>query len=367
MLRSLILLLIAAPAADHLFPIREGRKFGFINQAGAVVVPVQYEAAGEEHEGRIRITSEGKSGYIDLSGKVVIEPAYEQAGDFQDSRAIVRNESQYGLIDPAGKRIGDIPYRVLGEFHQGVLRVQKAGRPTMYGFVDRDGKIVIEPQFVSAGQFSDDPGNLNFGSCDHAWCYFDRTGKIIIRVPMGEHLVPANLFVNGRLRVKDGFTWGYKDSSGKWAIEPKYNDASNFEDGVARVQKGDKWVLIDTRGKELPEDRSKIRRLEPPSEGLALAADQDLLGWVDERGKPAFPFRKYDEAHKFSNGRARIKVDGMYGYLDREGKLAIPAQYFGAGDFDHGLAFVMTREGNAYIDPAGSVVWKSAPRPPLKP
>src|SRR5215471_4324224 len=361
-----IVLLMAAPPVDHLYPIREDRKLGFINRAGAVVVKPQYDAVGEVREGRIRVTTGAKSGYIDLTGKVVVEPQYDTAGEFRDGRAIVRIESQYGLIDPAGKRIADIPYRVLGEFHKGLVRVQKVGRPTVFGFVDRDGHVAIEPQFVNAGEFSDDPANLNATVIDHDWCYFDRTGKIIIRVSMGEHLVDGNMFVNGRLRVKDGFTWGYKDATGKWAIPAKYNDAGDFKDGLARVQVGDKWVTIDTHGAEVHEEKRKIRPIGPASEGLTLSADTDLLGWVDSSGKPAFPFRKYDEAHNFSNGRARIRVDGMYGFLDTGGKLVISMQYNGAEDFDHGLALVQTREGISYIDADGKVVWKSAPRPPLK-
>ena len=112
------------------------------------------------------------------------------------------------------------------------------------------------------------------------------------------------------------------------------------------------------------EDKRKIRPIGPPSEGLALAEDNGLLGWVNDQGKPAFPFRKYDEAHAFSNGRARIQVDGMYGFLDPTGKLVVPTQYEDATDFDHGLALVETREGAAYIDPSGTVVWKSAPSRP---
>lgn len=362
MLRSLLLFWLAAAPAGHLFPVREGRKVGFIDRAGAVVVAPRYDAAFDEHEGLIRVIAAGKTGFIDLSGKLVIQPQFEDARDFRDGRAVVRNESQYSLIDPSGKKVADIPYRVLGDFHQGLLRVQKVGHPTAYGFVDRDGRVVIEPQFINAGEFSDDPANLNFAAVNREWCYFDKTGKIVIRVSMGEHLNPANLFANGRLRVKEGLTWGYKDASGNWAIPPKYNDAENFKDGRARVQQGDKWISIDTRGKELPEDKRKIRPLEAPSEGLTLAADTDLLGWIDAAGKPAFPFRKYDEAHSFSNGRARVKVDGMYGFLDTGGKLVIPTAYWDATDFESGLALVATREGTAYIDPSGKVIWKSAPR-----
>ena len=102
--------------------------------------------------------------------------------------------------------------------------------------------------------------------------------------------------------------------------------------------------------------------MEPYSEGLAVATENELLGWIDEHGKPNAPFRKYEEAHRYSNGLARVKVDGQYGYVDRAGNLKVPPQYFGAGDFDHGLAFVQMRQGIAYLGTDGKPVWKSAAR-----
>lgn len=119
---------------------------------------------------------------------------------------------------------------------------------------------------------------------------------------MGEHLNNADLFANGRLRMKQGFTWGFKDSSGNWAIPPKYNDAENFQNGFSRVQDGVKWITIDVHGKEVPENKKKLKLIEPYSEGLTLAVENDLLGWVDTHEKLAFPLRKYEEAHKFSCG-----------------------------------------------------------------
>jgi len=359
---------------DHLFPIREGRKFGFINRAGAVVVPPQYDAVGEPSEGRVRITAGTLSGYIDLAGRVIVDPKYDTAEDFQGGRAIVRKESQYSLIDLSGKLIADIPHRVLGQFHQGLLRVQASGRtdangrklPTLYGFVDTSGKLAIPPQFMPAGEFPDDPANLAFGGLDHDWCYFDRTGKIVIRVSMGEHLTAANLFSNGRLLVKEGFNWGYKDATGNWAIPAKYNDAQNFKDGFARVQEGAKWIMIDVQGNPIPEDKRKLKPIEPASEGLTLSREGDVLGWTDAKGELAFPLRKYEEAHSFFSGRARIKLDGLYGFMDKTGALKIPNTYYSASDFQHGLSFVQTREGIAYIDPEGKVVWKYVQNPKVE-
>jgi hypothetical protein len=361
----------AQTANDYLYPIREGRKFGFINRTGKVVVPADYDAVGEWKEGRMRVTAGNLSGYLDLSGRVVIAPKYDGAGEFRDSRAVIRQGDKYALIDPSGKLIAEIPYRVLGDFHQGLLRVQASGRtdsngkrlPTTYGFVDHEGKLAIPPQFIPASEFPDDPTNLPFGGLEHDWCYFDRTGKIVIRVSMGANLNSANLFASGRLLVKEGFTWGYKDASGNWAIPPKYNDAQTFKDGLARVQDGPKWITIDVHGKEVQESKKKLQRIAPFSDGLALASENDLLGWIDAHDKLAFPLRKYEEAHDFSCGLARIKLDDLYGYLDKSGNLAIRNEYFSAADFDHDLALVGTREGIAYIDTKGAAVWRSAPTP----
>lgn len=355
----------------YLFPIRDGKKFGFINRSGSVVVAPRFDAVGEAHEGRIHFYESSHAGYIDFSGKIVVEPKYDSVGDFKDSRAIVRIGSKAWLIDPYGTVIGELPHRPLGEFHQGLLRVQASGLvdgngkklPTTYGFVDRQAKIVIPPQFLPASEFSDDPANLPLGGLGPDWVYFDRTGKVVIRISKGPHLEEPDLFSDGRLRVKDGFTWGYKDASGAWIISPKYNDAENFRDGFARVQEGDKWIVIDVHGKTVSPEKKKIHIIGPYSEGLALATDNGLTGWVDAQEKPAFPMRKYQKAFNFSNGLVRFQMDDLYGYMDKAGKIAIPNKYDSAQDFDHGLAQVLTRDGFAYIDIKGNVVWQSSKRP----
>ena len=133
--------------------------------------------------------------------------------------------------------------------------------------------------------------------------------------------------------MKEGFTWGYKDASGGWAIPPKYNDAENFKNGFASVQNGDKWIVIDVHGNPVPQDKKKIHVIGPYSEGLALAGDNGLLGWIDAQEHLAFPLRKYQEAFNFSGGLARFKLDDLYGYLDKSGNIAIMNQYEGAERF----------------------------------
>ena len=132
------------------------------------------------------------------------------------------------------------------------------------------------------------------------------------------------------------------------------------------MQEGAKWIVIDVQGNTIAEDKRRLKPIEAASEGLALARENDVLGWIDAKGELAFPMRKYEEAHGFAAGRARIKMDGLYGYLDPTGTLRIPNIYFSATDFRHGLALVQTRDGSAYIDPEGKAVWKSKPAPKIE-
>lgn len=256
--------------------------------------------------------------------------------------------------------VADIPYRILGDFSDGLAVVQRpreGSTRSAYGYIDRNGKMVIEPKFMPAGKFPEDGKGLAPVGFERNWCYIDRAGNIILRLPMEGH-DRADAFQNGLLRWKEGFYWGYKDARGEWAIKPQYDDAGDFERGSARVMLEGKWILIDAKGKRMEEPKGPVP-IADPSDGLTLAADGERRGYLKSDGQPAFPFRIYDEAHDFSCGLARIKLDGRFGYLDKTGRLAIPNQFAGAADFKDCLAYVLTDEGWAYVDPEGKTVWKS--------
>ena len=104
-----------------LFPIKQLGKWGFIDRTGKVIVPPQYAAAGEFHQGRARVKVGDKFGFIDPTGKVVIPPQFDK----------------------------------VAEFSEGLARVEIGGKS---GFVDPNGKMVISPRFAKAGNFSRRPG-----------------------------------------------------------------------------------------------------------------------------------------------------------------------------------------------------------------
>jgi|GEM_PF-3369843 len=62
-------------------------------------------------------------------------------------------------------------------------------------------------------------------------------------------------------------------------------------------------------------------------------------GYVNKRGKIVIPF-KYYTAGNFSEGLARVDLDGKWGFIDKNGNDVIPLKYDGAIDFSEGLAGV---------------------------
>ncbi len=87
-------------------------------------------------------------------------------------------------------------------------------------------------------------------------------------------------------------------------------------------------------------------------------------GFIDRRGKLVIPAR-FEDAQGFAEGLAGVKLDGKWGYLDKTGAMAIPAQFARIEDFAEvhrfreGLAVVETARGTAVINRQGRVVIKS--------
>lgn len=90
-------------------------------------------------------------------------------------------------------------------------------------------------------------------------------------------------FCNGLARVKTAEKkWGFIDTTGNVVVAPKYNEVTNFNDGLARVRVGQRWGLIDTKGTVLR--------------------------------KPTFQF-----IGEFVEGVAKVLVEGKEYYMNKEG------------------------------------------------
>ena len=132
-----------------------------------------------------------------------------------------------------------------------------------------------------------------------------------------------------------------------------YDYAMSFNEGLAAVEKDDKWGCIDQTGKEvIPFIYDNIYAL---NDGLISVEKDDKCGCIDQTGKEVIPFI-YDGIYRSGDGLLRVEKDGKYGYIDRTGKEIIPCIYMYACNNLCGFASVKKDDNWGCIDQTGKVV-----------
>jgi hypothetical protein len=213
----------------------------------------------------------GKVGYIDKAGKMVIAPRFDsgvvppflladrsfndgyvfRAGKFSEGLAAVRvgdeSRSRYGYIDKTGKLVIDTQFDYVKDFSGGLAAIRIGDEHTgRFGYIDRNGKVAINPQFGFAHNFSEGLAEVEVGN---RYGYIDKSGTMVVP-PLSEVGNPR--FSEGLVSMMIGGRWGYFDKAGKVAINPQFDFAFEFSEGLASVRlgKGDtaKWGYIDKAG-----------------------------------------------------------------------------------------------------------------------
>jgi hypothetical protein len=128
--------------------------------------------------------------------------------------------------------------------------------------------------------------------------------------------------------------WGYIDKQSKLAINPQFEEAGDFSDGLAIVRIGDRYGYIDKSGKLAIQPQ--FDGAGEFSDGLALVSLGGKYGYVDKSGKLVIN-PQFETAGEFSDGLALAGMGKRFGYIDKQGKFAINPQFDRAGDFDAGI------------------------------
>lgn len=156
---------------------------------------------------------------------------------------------------------------------------------------------------------------------------------------------------------------GFIDRSGKVLIEPQFEDAQDFSEGIAPVKVNEKWGFIDELGKIVIEPKFDSIIWHFFSEGLILVRLGEKWGAIDKSGNFVIE-PKFEMIYKFSEGLAPVRIEKSeylekWIYVDKTGKKAIDKEFFGADSFVDGRAFVKVGFDEwALIDKSGKEVTK---------
>lgn len=311
--------------------VTAGRRCGFINESGKIVVPIKYDGIRHFSEGLAALKQSDSSGYgfIDPTGKFVIPPKFEKAGDFAEGLAPVEVNEKWG-------------------------------------FIDNTGKIIIKPQFESlmGGFFK----NLAAAQQNGKWGLIDKRGKAVVPFVYDDIDWLKDYREEGLIGVEIAEKQGFINFKGEVVIELKYEYAEQFREGLAAAELNGKYGFIDKMGKTVID--FKYDDANSFKEGLAQITVNDKIGFIDKNGNEIIK-PQYDDARDFSEGLAvvafgpslPVRTKGKkYGFIDKTGKIVIPIEFDFASHFEDGLAYVELGDKQCEIDREGKFVLCSSPK-----
>lgn len=255
-------------------------KVGFFTTDGEPVIDFKFDVTLGFHEGLALAHIDRKAGYIDKSGEWVIEPQFGPLSySFSDGLAMVTvSEGEYkwnrGFIDHKGNFIIEPIYGYAESFSEGFAIVSLRGTEDPgQKCITTDGSVAFEVEGYADGGFSD--GLLLVGLWEGGLSYYDKTGNRAFDSSFynahdfSEGLAAVLVSIEGykyytetgevfdeepedlsgvRYKRPVGAKWGYIDKTGEVVIEPRFDYANEFHNGLAKVTVDDKWAYINKQG-----------------------------------------------------------------------------------------------------------------------
>lgn len=354
--------------------------WGEINSKGDYINPVRFKDAGFFSEGLFAVQDIKSDfwGYINSSGDVVIPFQYADAKSFQNGLAAVVDERTHllGFIDKQGKLV--IGYQFLSDtFRTGLGAMNGLFlASTKYGvqkLVDRTGNTIMD-NIIEPYLLDTDTGELIYTGemgCGYSgqglfWAeikpgrltFFDSHGNVKFETK-GDH---AGQFSEGfcqvsvRNNVNMSESCGYIDTTGRRVIDFDYSYAQDFKNGLAEIEYGDgvKSIgYINAYGKYLwMPGTAGVRTLifafllMVASLALAFAAIRFSMYACN-------PKVDYEAMNPDTDLQLFMDKNNRYGYVDKNGSIAIRPRFADANPFHDGLAMVTIGSSCRFINRFG--------------
>lgn len=306
-----------------------------------------YLNGGEFAYGLCPVRINGKWGYVNTAGKLSIPCQWDRADNFRNGYAAVEMNGQYAIIDPLGNQISEFE-----SFHsapsyagEGWIYVSEADYSAHYYQIEGDAEIVTPNDYWD--EFA--CGLLRISNSEDKWGYYNRDGELVIPFQFDA----ADEFYDGIAVVEVEGKWGYIDTNGKFVIAPVFDRANRFnnEAGYASVkQEGtDQYSLIDRNGNAVVEDVWSEKYV-MFSEGYARIIQNGKIGFINLDGEIVIPpiwdmseietvdyFKRTNEygglydsivwalARGFTGGLALVSKDDNLYYINTEGEIIFTA------------------------------------------
>lgn len=339
----------------------------FINE---LVDWVDYANEIKFSEGLLKIKRNDKYGYLNTDCIITIESIYEDALNFINGVAPVKKGRKWGVIDSSGETVIDFLFSYISDFTDGKAVAQKNG---VMGVLDICGDFLELPYKY----LSNIKNGYIFAGIDdvmgHSW-----GDDFLLWYNTPEETIKDNFgFIDVEGNIICPFTLGARRVLESWHDTECYFKASYFnDDGYAIVIRGNKYGMMDTKGKLLNgftidfiadgiESKEYFTQ-----DGLSFALMGGKYGIINSKGEllQEFIYDWMPADLSFSNLISCDK-DGKYYYIDKDVMEVITEKTIKNTE-RFGDCYVMEKYDvlyrsvynvNSYlVDPDGEVILQSA-------
>jgi hypothetical protein len=234
------------------------------------------------------------------------------------------------------------PYRMQAEDKLFELAAAQKNTELMYRYIKRfPANSHVEATWKSLYSF--EVGNYSSQSLS---AFLGKYPDFPYRQTIEKELALANTLL---LPVSVKGFMGFVDTSGNSIIPAIYNGLEEFSDGLALAEKGGKFGYINKAGETVVpfvyDDGEAFKN------GRAIVKNGNDFSLIDRSGN--LVAAGYDLISDFSEDLAVVKLNGLYGAIDKNGKIEIPLQYSRLGDFSEELSYAQKNEKSGYVDKKG--------------
>ncbi len=298
---------------------------------------------------------------LDENGKEMFKPmdiAYigGYSEGFFTIREKIGQDTVWGFMNLSGKMAVPPGAKYLSLFHNG-FAIYSTWQPGLedikyFGYIRNDGIVLTLPSYLDATVFNEGYAFvMNYAKRG----YIDTTGKMIKEFKFGF----GEPFYEGFSVVQDSAGhFGYIDKNFQPRIPLTFDEAHNFSQGLARVNKDGYFGYIDTTGLlPIPAVFVMATDFKESRAFVARAAKLDSIRYavISSGGKLLTDFI-FGDVRDFSQGIAAVRENDNWYFINLMGERFNKQNYAYADSFVDGIAYVKEQKGKkrrGYINIAG--------------
>ncbi len=344
---------------DQYFYCKKEEGWKVLDNFGKLINNQKYDSVGHSHDSKIPTRKNGYWGWTDFTGEKVINYKYDFVGSgVVDDQFIARYINSWGVVSFHDDFI--IPPNFDSIFTAGRYYLAKMGSATsifssegslliktgdkviydsdnsLIKILDEDGRsfIMTEEGQLLPSKYDDaiKMGRFILLNSKGYFTIFENDNYILSPSDKVENVLG---FASGFFHIiKDG-KHGFVDLQGNLRIANRYEDARDYQSGLAAVKIGKGWGFIDASERLVIQPH--YAEVSSFSDGLAIAKENGKYGLLDSQGKNIVSF-SWEHIERLITGNYLLtSLNGKKGLADNEGKIILRPNYEELLDTPQGL------------------------------